>query len=111
MTIVSPNSVALVCPKDLAYILGDSDAAIFLQQIHYYLEHGSGKVIDGVRWIYNTYAQWLTEIPHLTEWRLRTIVKLLKHHGVLMVERHDRFRYNQRCWYTIDYESLESLLG
>ena len=111
MTILTSNDAALVCPKQLAYILGDSDAAIFLQQIHYYLQHKSGKVIDGVRWIYNTYSQWLTEIPHLTEWRLRTIVKLLKSHGVLLVERHDRFRYNQRCWYTIDYKSLEALLG
>lgn len=111
MTILASNDAALVCPKQLAYILDDSDAAIFLQQIHYYLEHKSGKVIDGVRWIYNTYSQWLTEIPHLTEWRLRTIVKLLKSHGVLLVERHDRSRYNQRCWYTIDYKSLEALLG
>lgn len=98
----------LVVSPELACALKNSDAAIALQQIHYWLSKECGKVIDGTRWIYNTYAQWLEQFPWLSEWKLRKIFYRLRELKILKFEQHDRKKWNQRGYYTIDYEELEA---
>ena len=101
-------SAPLVVSPELACALKSADAAIALQQIHYWLSKECGKIIDGTRWIYNTYAQWLEQFPWLSEWKLRKIFYRLRELKILKFEQHDRKKWNQRGFYTIDYEELEA---
>lgn len=88
--------------------------AIILQQIHYWsLPKESGKdqgiVIDGVRWIYNTYEGWQKNFPFFSERTIRRAITSLEEAGVLVstqglaTEGRDRTKY-----YRIDYERLDA---
>ena len=99
----------LVFSPNLAATLNSSDAAIVLQQIHYWLVRKSGKLIDGVRWIYNRYSDWLEQFPWLTEWKLRKVMYQLRDAQIIKFEQKEVKQYKRRGWYTIDYETLNAL--
>lgn len=104
----SPQSILILCPE-LAVILGRTEAEI-LQQIHYWLEK-SKNIIDGIRWVYNTYQQWQSQFPFLSDRTIRRAIRHLEDLGILKSERHEASRWYQRKWYTIDYEALEVLIS
>lgn len=99
----------LVFSPTLASTLNSCESAIILQQIHYWLVRKSGKVIDGVRWIYNRYSDWLEQFSWLTEWKLRKIMYKLRDAQILKFEQKEVKQYKRRGWYTIDYEKLDAL--
>lgn len=108
--------MSLLCPEQpltlsatLAEVLQSAEAAIVIQQIHYWLTKECGKVINNVRWIYNTYAQWLEQFPWMSEWKLRKIFYQLRELKVIKFEQHDKKKYNRKGYYTIDYECLKAL--
>jgi hypothetical protein len=104
----SSQSTLILCP-DLAVILGRTEAEI-LQQIHYWLGK-SKNVIDGIRWVYNTYQQWQSQFPFLSERTIRRAVRHLEDLGILKSDRKEASRWYQRKWYTIDYEALDALVS
>jgi len=62
----------LVLPT-LAQSIG-LEEAIVVQQIHFLLRNpGNGRVVNGRRWIYNTYEQWLEVFPFWSSATLRRI--------------------------------------
>lgn len=64
----------LVLLPSLAKIIG-VDLAIVVQQLHFYLDNPkSGKMINGERWIWNTYEEWQKE--SFPFWSTRTIRRL-----------------------------------
>lgn len=84
--------------------------AMFLQQLHYWLEK-SGHERDGKKWVFNTYEEWHEQFPFWSAEAIRKIVSQLEDKG--LIETTDR--YNKRAtdrtkWYTIDYETLDSLI-
>jgi hypothetical protein len=99
----------LILSGSLAVILKSADAAIVLQQVHYWLEKKGGKIIDGIHWIYNTYEQWMEQFPWLTKWRLRKTLYKLRDMGLLKFAQHDKHEYKRRGYYTINYEKLKTL--
>lgn len=110
----SPNKLLctdkpLILSGSLAAALKSVEAAIVLQQVHYWLGKKGGKIIDGVHWIYNTYEQWLEQFPWLTKWRLRKIFYQLRATEILKFAQHDQHEYKRRGYYTIDYEKLKAL--
>ena len=55
---LNKNDSPMLFQRHTATQFGLADAVI-LQQLHYLLTQTKfGKVIDGVRWIYNTYEEW-----------------------------------------------------
>ncbi|MBE9039610.1 hypothetical protein IQ235_02215, partial [Oscillatoriales cyanobacterium LEGE 11467] len=92
----------------LAVELG-SNAALVLQQIHYWIEKGAGRVIDGTRWIYNTLDDWLEQFPWLNKWSLRKTMGVLRERGLVKFNQFEKKQWKRRGWYTIDYEVLETL--
>jgi hypothetical protein len=107
-TLSSSQSILILCP-DLAVILGRTEAEL-LQQIHYWLGK-SKNVIDGIRWVYNTYQQWQSQFPFLSDRTIRRAIRHLEDLGILKSERHEASHWYQRKWYTIDYEALEALIS
>src|SRR5438046_178015 len=73
--------VLLVQPR-LAVLLG-LDAALFLQQVHYWLRR-SAHLIDGRPWIYNSYPAWRKQLPFWSEDQLGRLVGRLRQTGVLL---------------------------
>jgi hypothetical protein len=107
-TLSSSQSILIVCPE-LAVILGRTEAEI-LQQIHYWLGK-SKNIIDGIRWVYNTYQQWQSQFPFLSERTIRRTIRHLEDLGILKSDRKEASRWYQRKWYTIDYEALDALVS
>lgn len=103
---IEPNP--LVLPPKLAAFLGKS-AATFLQQLHYWLQK-SKHVIDGLKWVYNSYPSWAEQIL-LSATTIKRIVASLKELKLIQVEQHSKSELNQVNWYTIDYARLEALIA
>lgn len=93
----------------LAALLKSADAALIMQQLHYWLIKKGGKIIDGIHWIYNTYEQWLDQMPWLSKWCLRKILYKLRDMGLVKFAQLDKHEYKRRGYYTIDYQKLEEL--
>jgi hypothetical protein len=93
----------------LVNLLGRS-AATVLASLHSWLRH-SRNLIDGVYWVYNTYAQWKDQIPGLSIRTLQRVMSQLESLGIIHSKRYEAHRWYQRKWYTIDYERLEALLN
>lgn len=99
-------------PKRLTKIFSPTEVMV-LQQLHSYLHKNYGKVVNGVRWIYNTYEQWQSVFPGLTARQIRYAFKKLREWDVVIVEQLEKHIPcgNRRNWYTLDYEVLNSLLS
>jgi hypothetical protein len=92
---------------DLAVVVGLNEA-IVLQQLHYWIRR-STNTIDGQLWVYNTYEEWQTQFPF---WSVSTIQRLfisLEKQGVIISEKHNVQRWDQRKWYRINYDALNGL--
>lgn len=105
------NEPPLLLSPQLATILGSADAAIVLQQIHYWLSTESGRIINDIRWIYNRLDDWLEQFPWMSKWQLRKVFGILRDEfKVVIFAQHEAKEWKRRGWYTIDYEALESFL-
>lgn len=99
----------LLIPPDLAKEIGLHEAVI-LQQIHYWLEK-SNHLINGCRWIYNTYQAWQQQFPFLSLSAIRKAIARLEGLNLLKSERFEQRRWNQTKWYSINYQRLEVLIS
>lgn len=100
------NSIPI--PVQMAATIGIAES-ILLQQIHYWLGKDCGRIVNGVRWIYNTYLEWQAQIPCLTLSTIRRAIARLEGQKLIKSERFDEKRWNQTKFYTIDYERLKAL--
>ncbi len=84
--------------------------AMFLQQLHYWLQKPGSHERDGKRWIYNTFAEWHEQFPFWTAEGIRKIVSQLEDKGVIeTTDRYNERKGDRTKWYTIDYETLNAL--
>lgn len=96
-----------VLPK-LAKEVGLNEA-IFLQQLHYWLNGKDAKVRDNRKWIYNTYQDWQKQFPF---WSLNTIkraVTSLSKQGLVIKDNFNKAGFDKTIWYSIDYNKLEGV--
>ena len=107
----SPKLVAdehpLIVLPTLAAKIGLNEA-IVLQQIHYWLGKECGRIINGVRWIYNRLDDWLEQFPWMSKWRLRQALGFLRDLGLVKFAQHEKKLWLRRGWYTIDYQVLKA---
>lgn len=94
----------------LAVLIGLNEA-IILQQLHYWLQR-SERVIDGRKWIYNSYEAWRKQFPF---WGLNTIKRAMttleKRGLVESTTQHNQQQFDHTKWYTINYEAVDNLGG
>lgn len=87
-----------------------TNAAVVLQQIHYWSQNPNcGKVIDGEKWIYNTFEAWQEQLSHLSVSTIKRAIALLRKLKLIVVEQHNRNQWDHTNYYRIDYQALETL--
>lgn len=99
----------LAVPSQLAGLIG-LEAAIFLQQLHRLTHKGYGKLIDGVRWIWNSRQDWINKfLSCFSEWQLRKAINKLKALGLIKVCKLEKSNWDHTNHYAVDYEKLKAL--
>ena len=99
----------LVLPS-LAKMIGLNEA-IALQQLHYWLGNPKGSVvIDGVRWVYNTYEQW--QADNFPFWSVSTVKRTFLHlEDINLVISRQQAAYDRKKYYRVHYAKLTSWNG
>ena len=92
----------------LAVLVGLNEA-IFIQQLHYWLQKPSAHEIEGKRWVYNTIAQWQEQLPFWSERTLQRIIADLAESGLILRKNFNKDRRDRTWWYTIDYNVLGAI--
>ncbi len=113
------NSRPIVLNRDLAIILGDSDLALILQQIHYWLNINKQNAEKGLSnintyyenrfWCFQTYDQWEEEFEWLSYNTIRNKIKKLEQLGLLISNNFNKLNIDRTKWYSIDYKKLLEL--
>jgi len=83
-----------------------ASAALFIQQLHYWTCKQFGKIVEGRRWIYNSYQKWRDQMPWLSDYGFRKVRRLLVEAGIVKVEQlglREQGR-DRSCWYALNYE-------
>lgn len=112
-------SVLSLSPQDnrlfsaeIASALGDINAAVIIQQLHYWLQKKEvGTVVNGVKYIYNSFNDWIKQFPWLSVWQFRKAMKLLRDLEIVKVIRHKSKQWNQTNYYTLDSDRLIEYLN
>jgi hypothetical protein len=100
---------ALLLLPSLAKKYGINEA-IILQQLHSLLEKSSN-VIEGKKWIYNTYKDWKVYFPFLSESTIKRTILSLQKEGVVITNNFNPYKMDKTKWYTIDYEVIQKTFG
>lgn len=98
------NEPPLVLLPTLAEVIGLNEALV-LQQMQYWLSR-SDKVIDGRRWIYNTYDEWVDQFPFWSKNTIKRTILNLEMRGLVISANHNKAKFDKTKWYTIDYSKL-----
>jgi hypothetical protein len=98
--------------SDVAILLGSADSALFLQQVHFWLsvyvnKKDKSHYRDNRWWIWNSYPEWLEQLPWLSVKIIRRITGELREMGLLLVMRGPG---RGTLWYTIDYDKLKEFM-
>ena len=108
LTAIFANENPLLISNALSDAVGFNES-VFLRQLHYWLER-SNNVIDGVKWVYNTYQQWHEQISFRSVSTLKRVVKNLRDMGVITTtDKHNFLCTDRTLWYTINYDVLMDL--
>ncbi len=98
---------------EIAEALGDINAAVIVQQLHYWMQkQGVGTPIEGVKYIYNTFDDWVSEqFKWLSVWKFRKAMNLLRSLEIVKVIRYKARQWNQTNYYSLDYDRLFKFLN
>ena len=108
--LLNPSDICLITSPKLAQNVGRTEA-IFLQQLHYWLtSRDVGMIVDGQRWVYNSYKSWVENIKIFSESTVRRAVKKLENMGIVLTQNMNKRKSDQTKWYTINYDKLENFL-
>lgn len=91
----------------LASLIGLNEA-IFLQQVHYWLQK-SNHTKNDKKWVYNSISEWREQFPFWSEKTIERIAKKLCDRGILIKANHNKSKFDRTWWYTIDYELLKKI--
>jgi len=86
------------------------NGAIVIQQLHYWLENPKvGRVVDGVKWVDNSYAEWMANFPFWSVATIKRIFADLEESGLVVSGQFDKSDWSQRKSYRIVYDTLDSI--
>jgi len=97
----------------IAEALEDVNAAIIVQQLDYWMKkEGVGVIINGIKFIYNTYRDWTSQqFRWLSERQFRNAMDILRSLEIVEVIRHKSKQWNQTNYYSLNYDRLEEFLA
>ncbi len=98
---------------NIAAALRDINAAIIVQQLHYWMQkQGVGVVINGVKYVYNTFVDWVnSQFSWLSVWQFRKAINLLRSLEIVKVIRYKSRQWNQTNYYTLNSDRLVEFLN
>ncbi len=99
----------LVLSPTLAIELGNLNEAVFVQQLHYWIEikRETGKnFVDGCYWVFNTYEEWAKQFPWLSIPTLRRTIDSLVKKGYVIKGNYNQKKMDHTTWYTLNYEKI-----
>ena len=104
----APNSTRHF-DMNIAEALESVEAAIILQQLHYWTnKEGIGEIIEGKKFIYNTFREWVnTQFKWLTNWKFRQAMNILRNLSIVEVIRYRSRQWNQTNYYNLNYQRLK----
>lgn len=94
-----------VLPK-LAVEVGLNEA-IFLQQLHYWLNSKSAKMKDGKKWVYNTYEDWQEQFPFWSVSTIKRTISSLEKQKMIYKGNYNRAGFDKTVWYSVNYIELK----
>jgi uncharacterized phage protein (TIGR02220 family) len=103
--LISEGPVMII--PSLAVKIGLNEAVV-LQQIHYWVT-SSTHLIEGRKWIFNTYKEWQKQLPFWSESTIKRTIHSLEDQGFLISENWNQSKMDKTKWYTIDYQRVEGL--
>lgn len=98
----------LVLQPRLAFLLGGSDEAIILQQVHYWTQKNMN-IRDGYSWVYNSMKDWHKQFYWISESSVKRIFTKLEKKGVLITGNYNKAKFDKTKWYRIDYAALDEM--
>lgn len=110
------NEPPIAVSPTLAKELG-LNAAVFLQQLHYWTEEKSrnrdrykDSFQGGYFWVYNSIEEWLKQLPFLgSKATFKRLLAELQEKGILVIECHNKAGFDKTNWYRINYLRLEQI--
>ncbi|MCU5196456.1 DNA replication protein DnaD [Bacillus mobilis] len=111
--ILFDESPLLVRPA-LARRLNDSDMALIVQQVHFWITTKQQLSDDrtfknGHMWVYNSITKWQEQFTWIPRKTLTRKFTKLREEGVLVADTLNEMKEDRTLWYRIDYEKLLSL--
>lgn len=93
-----------LCPPLLAQALGSERLAMFIAQLHYWLQKEDvGIKKHGWQWIYNTEWEWREQFPWMSEHTIGRIRRKLERLGYVVSNDFNRNPFNRTKHSTLDY--------
>lgn len=104
------NEAPLCLSPTLAKYLGLKES-IVLQQIHYFIEanrSANRNYQDGRYWTYSSYPEWQRNcFPFMSISTIKRIIRGFEKDGILVSFCPNKSGFDQRKWYSIDYDKLD----
>jgi hypothetical protein len=101
------NEPPLLLLPTLAKELG-VNAAIILQQIHYWLEKELN-TRDDHYWVYHSYNTWTEQFPFFSQSQIKHAIRKLEKRGILIIGNYNKRSMDKTKWYRINYEEFERI--
>ena len=93
----------------LAKELGNLNEAVFVQQLHYWLESKKqyGKnFYDGSYWVFNSYEEWVKQFPWMSVPTLRRTIDSLVKKEFVIKGNYNQKKMDHTIWYSLNYEKI-----
>ncbi|EOO65511.1 DnaD domain protein [Bacillus mycoides] len=108
------DETPLLVRPALARKLNDSDMALIVQQVHYWITTKQQLSDDrtfknGHMWVYNSISKWQEQFTWIPRKTLTRKFTKLREKGVLVADTLNKMKEDRTLWYRIDYEVLLSL--
>jgi uncharacterized phage protein (TIGR02220 family) len=103
------NKAPIMIIPSLAVKIGLNET-IVLQQIQYWLQ-SSSHVIEGRKWIYNTYQDWQEQMPFWSKDTICRAIRSLEKQGLLLTGNWNKKKSDNTKWYSVNYQNLDALEG
>lgn len=98
----------LVILPQLAVEIGLNEA-VFLQQLHYWVNGEKAKIIDGEKWVYNTYDDWQKQFPFWSTSTLRRVITNCENKDLIKSGNFNKKPFDKTKWYTINYVTMDEI--
>ena len=88
------------------------NAAILLQNIHFWCEHNrtNGKYLhEGRYWTYNSRKAFVQQFPYMGEKQVRNALQKLEDEGLIVSGNYNHLQYDRTTWYAITEKGIEAI--